>query len=41
MTKVDKAWVVYFIVKLPIVLDFYLHGPVSTFLSAVTGLPIE
>jgi len=36
-----KLWIAYFTISLPLKLDLFMHGPVSTFLAAVTGLPIE
>lgn len=33
------AW--YFAITLPLKLDLFLHGPISSFLSAATGLPIS
>jgi hypothetical protein len=34
-------WIAYFAIKIPLFADLALHGPVSSFLSAVTGLPIS
>lgn len=34
-------WRAYFAITLPIKLDLFLSGPLSQFLSAVTGLPIN
>jgi hypothetical protein len=31
----------YLAIKLPLMVDLYFHGPLSTFLSHITGLPIE
>ena len=36
-----KFWFAYFAISLPLKFDLFMHGPVSTFLAALTGLPIE
>lgn len=33
-------WTVYFAIKIPLMIDLLTHGPISSFLSAITGLPI-
>ncbi len=37
MTK----WIWYFAIKIPLFIDLYYHGPISSMLSALTGLPID
>jgi hypothetical protein len=36
-----RFWLTYFAISIPLKIDLLLHGPISTCLSAVTGLPIE
>ncbi len=36
-----KAFLIYFAISIPLKADLALHGPISTMLSAATGLPIS
>jgi hypothetical protein len=41
MRLATKGWGWYFAISIPIKLDLLMHGPLSTMLSAATGLPIS
>lgn len=34
-------WTVYFAIKIPLMIDLLNQGPISSCLSALTGLPIS
>lgn len=36
-----RLWVAYFAIKIPLMVDLYMHGPIVTMVSVATGLPIE
>lgn len=36
-----KFYITYFAITLPLKFDLFMHGPISKFLSAATGLPLE
>ena len=34
-----NGWLVYFAISIPLKIDLYFQGPISSALSAATGLP--
>ena len=36
-----KPFVIYFAISLPLKLDLFMHGPISSTLSFAMGLPIS
>ena len=36
-----RNFIIYFIITIPLKLDLFMHGPITKFLSAATGLPIS